>query len=177
MKTHYTIETIGEKKLESHLNQLTELLHVAVLDGASVSFVLPFSLANARAFWVDKIHPALVQSNRILLVAKAADQVAGCVMLDFDMPPNQPHRAEIAKLLVHPKFRRNGIARALMQQVEKAAIEKQLKLLVLDTASDGAQRLYSGLGYTIAGKIPKFALDTATKNLEATTIMYKQISG
>lgn len=175
MTNHYTIETITIKTISQHLDQLAELLHVNVLDGASVSFILPFGTDDALAFWQNKIKPSLAQGKRILLIAKVGNDVAGCVMLDFDMPPNQPHRAEIAKLLVSPKYRRMGIARALMQAIEQHAKKQNHSLLVLDTANEGAESLYRQLGYERAGVIPNFALNTGGKQLEATTFMFKLI--
>lgn len=175
MHVHYTIETILPNALDAHLAELADLLHVNVLDGASVSFVLPFDQADAAEFWQKQVKPSLARGVRTLLVAKVEGELAGCVMLDYDMPRNQPHRAEIAKLLVHPKFRRLGIARALMVEVEQYARELKRSLLVLDTASDGAERLYGQLGYKLVGSIPQFAYDSDAKNLEATQIMYKQL--
>lgn len=173
--TNHNIQSLDNISIEPHLSALANLLQANVEDGGNVSFILPFSHDEALAFWVDKIKPSLAAKNRILLVAMVDAELAGCVMLDYDMPPNQPHRAEIAKLLVHPKFRRRGIARALMQEAEQQAILLKRSLLVLDTASDGAGKLYKSLGYNVAGSIPKFALTAQDKQLEATIIMYKQL--
>lgn len=173
MENHFTIETITVQDFDQHLPQLANLLHINVLDGASVSFITPFSLQDATYFWQNKVKPGLAQQSRILMVAKLGNELAGCLMLDFDLPPNQPHRAEIVKLLVHPKFRRRGIARSLMQEIEPHARAQQRSLLVLDTASQGAENLYSQLGYVRVGCIPNFALDSNAVKLETTTIMYK----
>lgn len=176
MPIHYAIETIEFNDFDAHKLGLAHLLHVNVLDGASVNFILPFSEQDAATFWRKKVLPALEQQVKTLLIAKVDDQVVGCVMLDCDMPPNQPHRAEIAKLLVHPKFRRNGIARALMVEIELFARQLGCKLLVLDTANEGAERLYQQLGYEFVGIIPKFAFTADNQRLEATTIMYKPLN-
>lgn len=175
MPHHYTIETFSAAQLQAHIDELANLLHANVSDGASVSFILPFSLTDAANFWQQKVKPSLEQDVRILLVAKVDDEVAGCVMLDFDMPPNQPHRAEIAKLLVNPKFRRRGIARALMIEIEQQAMAKNFKLLVLDTANDSAENLYKSLGYIVSGCIPNFALSVHSAQLEPTIIMYRSL--
>jgi len=109
---------------EAHalLPGLGDLLHACVQDGASVSFVLPFGPEAARAFWLDKVLPPLESGGLVLWVAMREGRVAGAVQLDCDTPPNQPHRAEIRKLLVHPDFRRRGIARELMQAAEATAV-------------------------------------------------------
>lgn len=175
MTNHFTIETIIPDSIDAHLAELSELLHTSVLDGASISFILPFSQQDAYNFWANKIRPSLAQNTKTLLVAKAKNKIAGCVMLNYDMPPNQPHRAEIAKLLVHPNFRRRGLAKTLMTEIEQHAIAKNHKLLVLDTANAGAEKLYTQLGYKVAGVIPDFALNIDGEQLEATTIMYKKL--
>lgn len=173
--TNHNIQSLDNISIEPHLPALANLLHANVEDGASVSFILPFSHAEALAFWVDKIKPSLAAGNRILLVAVVDGELAGCVMLDYDMPPNQPHRAEIAKLLVNPKFRRRGIARALMVEIEQQAITQKRSLLMLDTASNAAETLYKSLGYKVVGSIPNFALSVQDIRLEATMIMYKHL--
>nr|WP_313657325.1 GNAT family N-acetyltransferase [Achromobacter ruhlandii] len=164
---------------EAHalLPSLGELLHACVQDGASVSFVLPFGPEAARAFWLDKVLPPLESGGLVLLVAMEAGRVAGSVQLDCDTPPNQPHRAEIRKLLVHPDFRRRGIARALMQAAEAAAVEAGRSLITLDTRTgDNAEPLYTSLGYHTVGVIPGFARDARDPSrLDGTTIMYKPL--
>src|SRR5947208_5253778 len=103
------------------IDRLAEILHRAVHAGASVSFILPFALDDARAFWRDRIRPAAESGARHVLVARLDGRIAGTVQLILDTPPNQRHRAEIAKLLVHPDARRLGVARALMSAVEEVA--------------------------------------------------------
>ncbi|MBL1421293.1 MAG: GNAT family N-acetyltransferase [Alphaproteobacteria bacterium] len=173
MTDNFTISSITSTTIDAHLTDLANLLKVNVEGGASVSFILPFSQDQAAAFWVDKIKPSLQAVNCILLVAMVDNELAGCVMLDYDMPANQPHRADIAKLLVHPKFRRRGIARALMVEIEQQAIEQKRSTLVLDTANKGAEILYESLGYQPVGSIPNFGLNAQNLQLEPTTIMYK----
>jgi ribosomal protein S18 acetylase RimI-like enzyme len=103
--------------------------------------------------------------------------VVGSVQLDYDTPPNQPHRADVRKLLVHPRSRRQGIARMLMRELERRARERGRTLLTLDTRSgDKAEPLYASMGYCVVGIIPGFCRDTADAGrLDATTIMYKQL--
>lgn len=101
-------------ELERLVPGLGRVLHACVLDGASVGgyIFLPFTEVEARGFWLDKVLPAVKGGCRIVLVAAVDGEVVGTVQLDYDTPPNQPHRAEVRKLLVHPKARRKGVARA-----------------------------------------------------------------
>ncbi|MBV8211748.1 MAG: GNAT family N-acetyltransferase [Verrucomicrobia bacterium] len=163
--------------LGQHLDAIAEILHACVHDGANVGFVLPFDLNQARAFWAEKIAPGLVANSRIVLVAKVNNQVAGTVQLNLDTPPNQPHRADVSKLLVHPKYRKLGIGRALMEQIESYAENDGRRLLTLDTATDIAENLYLSLGYERAGHIPGYARDPNEDRFVGTTIMYKVLPG
>ena len=159
------------------LNELGDVLHACVHGGASVSFVLPYSTDDAQAFWRNKVLPAVEGGHLSLWVARRNGRIAGSVQLDTDTPPNQPHRAEIRKLLVHPDFRRRGIARDLMRAAEAHAIHLGRTLLTLDTRSgDNAEPLYASLGYATAGQIPGFSRDPHDPGkLDATTIMYKRV--
>jgi ribosomal protein S18 acetylase RimI-like enzyme len=163
--------------LAQHLEAIAEILHACVHDGANVGFVLPFDLNRARAFWVEKIGPGLVADTRIVLAAKVDGQLAGTVQLNLDTPPNQPHRAEVSKLLVHPKYRRLGVGRALMQQIESYGANAGRRLLTLDTATDIAETLYVSLGYERAGHIPGYAREPNEERFVGTTIMYKVLPG
>lgn len=171
------IFAMDAEQAEAWLPELAELLHACVHDGASIHFVLPFSLEQAAAFWRDKTLPGVAGGGRLLLAALLDGELAGSVQLDCDTPPNQPHRAEVCKLLVHPRHRRQGIARALMLELERHAQARGRSLLTLDTASgDKAEPLYRSLGYQVAGMIPGFALDGRGEKLNATTILYKTLS-
>ncbi|WP_419908455.1 GNAT family N-acetyltransferase [Hoeflea sp.] len=172
----HKIIAVGRKTLPRYLEGLCDVLCSAVEAGASISFVMPHTLADSRRFWLETICPGLNSDSRVLLVATVGDAVAGTVQLDCDLPPNQPHRAEILKLIVHPAFRRKGIARALMVEIEAVASERGKSLLTLDTASAEAERLYLSLGFVRAGVIPGFARDPIEDRLEPTTIMYKQLA-
>ncbi len=156
---------------------LSDVLHAVVHVGAGVSFVVPFSIADARAFWVDKVLPGVRARTRRVLVARWNERIVGTVQLDLAVPPNQLHRAEVAKLLVHPDARRRGIARALMIALERTALSAGRTLLTLDTWTDGhAELLYRSLGYVTVGVIPRFARGSLTPELEPTTIMYKELA-
>lgn len=163
--------------LERDIEMLGEVLHAIVHSGSSVSFILPFSQEEAREFWRQRTLPALRGGSCRVLVARQVGRIVGTVQLEFPWPPNQPHRAEVSKLLVHPDAQRQGIARALMVALEEIAREEGRTLLTLDTWTGSvAERLYTSLGYIIAGVIPRFARPSLTPELEATTIMYKELS-
>lgn len=161
----------------AHLPALGELLHACVQGGASVSFVLPYSPEDAQAFWRAKVLPGVAGGGLALWVARQDGRIAGSVQLDSDTPPNQPHRAEVRKLLVHPDFRRRGIARRLMREAESHAARIGRSLITLDTRTgDSAEPLYASLGYVTVGQIPGFSRDPRDAGkLDATTIMYKRL--
>jgi len=166
----------GGAALEADLAMLAEVLHAVVHTGAGVSFVVPFSIEEARAFWSDTVVPRVRAGARRVLVARAAGRIVGTVQLDLATAPNQQHRAEVMKLLVHPASRRRGIARALMVALERLASAERRTLLTLDTWTGGyAEQLYRSLGYTVVGAIPRYARGSTTPELEPTTIMYKEL--
>src|SRR6516225_11973428 len=158
------------------LDMLGSVLHACVHAGASVSFVLPFSRDDAKAFWQDQVLPAVHAGSRCVLLARLGCRIVGTVQLDLATPPNQPHRAEVKKLLVHPDARRRGIARSLMIALEDQARDARRSLLTLDTVTGGAaEPLYLSLGYVAVGAIPSYALNFNASNLESTTVMYKRL--
>jgi ribosomal protein S18 acetylase RimI-like enzyme len=176
--SNIAIDKLSARGLVDELDGLTGVLHACVAAGASVNFVLPFSRNEAAAFWLQKVHPALKSGVRLLLVARMGEDLAGTVQLDLDTPPNQAHRAEVSKLLVHPDFRRRGIARRLMQAVEAEALVAGRTLLTLDTRTgDSAEPLYRSLGFVAAGTIPGFCRATDADRLDSTTYMYKALGG
>ena len=169
-------DRVGTASLEQDIHMLGEVLHAVVYDGAGVSFIVPFSLDEARAFWVDTVLPGVRARTRRVLVARWNARIVGTVQLDLAAPPNQQHRAEVLKLLVHPEARRRGIARALMMALEAVAQSEGRTLLTLDTwTGRSAERLYLSLGYVAAGVIPRYARGSLTPELEPTTIMYKEL--
>lgn len=166
-----------EHAIDRDVASLGDLLYDCVHAGAAVSFILPFSRDDAAAFWRDKVLPAAQAETCRVLVARGENgTIAGTVQLDLATPPNQPHRGEIKKLLVHPSERRAGIARALMIAIEEQARAAGRTLLTLDTASAAAERLYASLGYVRVGVIPRFSLHPVSLELEGTTVMYKELS-
>jgi GNAT superfamily N-acetyltransferase len=167
----------GAASLEHDLDMLGEVLHAVVHGGAGVSFFVPFALDEARAFWLDKVLPGVRAGTRRVVVARWDARIVGRVQLELSVPPNQQHRAEVAKLLVHPAARRRGIARALMIALEAIAQSEARTLLTLDTVTgSSAEPLYRSLGYIPAGVIPRYARASLTPDLEATTIMYKELA-
>lgn len=156
--------------------QLSEILIEVVANGGSVSFMHPLAPEAANAFWEDSL-AAAERGERVILGAWEGDLLAGTVTLILNCPPNQPHRAEIAKLMSRLSHRGRGVAAALMRAVEREAVERARTLLVLDTAADGgAAGLYEKLGYVLAGSIPDYALKPHG-GLTATMVYWKRIGG
>jgi ribosomal protein S18 acetylase RimI-like enzyme len=177
MSNDATICAFSPQDIASRLGELGALMHACVRHGASIGYVLPFSSAQGEAFWLDKVLPGVQAGSRLLLVAQIAGAVAGSVQLDYDTPPNQPHRADVRKLLVHPAYRRQGIAHKLMRELEARATQLGRTLLTLDTRTgDKAEPLYASMGYKVVGIIPDFCCDPCdATRLDATTIMYKRL--
>ena len=142
---------------DAHIWQLADVLIDCVEGGASVSFMLPLTRDRALAFW-QRVGEGVARGERALLVAEDAQGIVGTVQLVLDQPENQPHRAEVSKMLVHRRARRQGVGALLMQAVEQLARDHGKTLLVLDTSSPEAERLYARQGWTRAGVIPGFAL-------------------
>jgi len=174
--TAITVATFSAVDIAGHLGELGLLLHACVHDGASIGFILPYTTDDSQAFWSRKVLPAVRDGSRVLLVARAGERITGSVQLNYDTPPNQYHRAEVSKLLVHPEIRRRGIARALMAELELLARQLGRSLLTLDTRTgDAAEPLYTSLGYRTAGVIPGYCRDPFEDRLDPTTIMYKRL--
>jgi ribosomal protein S18 acetylase RimI-like enzyme len=153
---------------------LSTMMIDVVANNGSVSFMHPLEPERARAFW-DGALAAADRRERIILGAFDGDVLAGTVTLLLDCPPNQPHRAEVAKMMTRPSHRGRGIASALMHELEELAVQHGRTLLVLDTATiDGASRLYERHGFTLAGEIPNYAL-TPFGALTGTKIYWKRI--
>ncbi|KSP94749.2 GNAT family N-acetyltransferase [Pseudomonas aeruginosa] len=170
-----TIRRLAAEEALARLDELAELLLDCVEGGASVSFMWPLLREQASAFWRG-VAEGVARGERLLLVAEAGGTIVGSVQLLLAQPPNQPHRADVAKLLVHRRARRRGLAEALMGELDRLAVEHGKSLLVLDTVSgSGAERLYLKVGWTRVGEIPDYALmpDGA---LCPTTYFYKRLA-
>ena len=155
-------------------DMLVDILIETVAAGGSVSFMHPLARAAAEAFW-EKSLRAAARGERVVLGAWDGAALIGTVTLLLDFPPNQPHRAEIAKLMTSVDQRGKGVATRLMQAAERLAGEKGRTLLVLDTAAEeGASGLYEKLGFTLTGEIPDYALKPHG-GLTGTLIYWKRI--
>lgn len=155
---------------------LSTMLIDVVANNGSVSFMHPLALERARTFW-DLALAAADRGERVILGAWDGAELVATVTLLLDCPPNQPHRAEVAKMMTRPSHRGRGIASALMKELERLAVEHRRTLLVLDTATiDGASRLYERQGFTFAGEIPDYAL-TPFGELTGTRLYWKRIGG
>jgi ribosomal protein S18 acetylase RimI-like enzyme len=153
---------------------LSEIIIEVVAVGGSVSFMHPLSPPAAVDFWAGSL-AAADAGSRVVLGATIDGELAGTVTLDLDTPPNQPHRADIAKLMTRVGHRGRGVARALMLEAERIAVAERRTLLTLDTAAeDGAAGLYEALGYQFAGAIPDYALKPLG-GLTATLLYFKRI--
>ena len=139
------------------IGELADVLADCVKGGASVNFMLPYTPADAAQFF-RKVIPSIERGETVLLAAKVDGVIVGTVQLGLDTPPNQPHRAEVKKMLVHRSARHKGVGAALLTHVEAIAREKARTLLILDTASDDARRLYERGGWQRLGNIPDYAL-------------------
>jgi GNAT superfamily N-acetyltransferase len=142
---------------EPQLRGLADVLIDCVDGGASVSFMHPLSPAKALEFWC-KVADGVTRGERALLVAEDDGGIIGTVQLILDQAENQPHRADLSKMLMHRRARRRGVGEALLKSAETVARECGKSLLVLDTASGDAERLYEKLGWQRCGVIPGYAL-------------------
>ncbi len=158
MPDRIEVRRLGAVELPAQLDALARVLHDCVSGGASVSYMAPFSHEQARDAFAG-FAAEVEQGRRLLLAAFADGELVGTVQVILALPPNQPHRAEIAKLLVHRSARKRGIARLLMEAAEDEARAEGKTLLVLDAVTgDAAARLYTRLGWTTVGEIPGYAL-------------------
>ena len=161
---------------EVQVEALTDVLIDCVEGGASVSFMHPLSRGRAVEFW-HRVARGVAAGERALLVAEDARGLCGTVQLIFDLPENQSHRADVAKMLVHRRARRQGLGAALMRAAEATARECGKTLLVLDSVTGGdAARLYERLGWVRVGDIPGYAL-MPRGGLCSTTYYYRNLGG
>jgi GNAT superfamily N-acetyltransferase len=168
------VRRFGRGEARQHLDGLAAVLADCVAGGASVSYMAPFSHDDARAAFEGFVADA-ERGGRVLLAAFDDGRVVGTVQVVLSTPPNQPHRGDIAKLLVHRSARRRGVAQRLMERAEDEARAEGRTLLVLDTVTgDNAERLYARLGWTRVGVVPGYALYPDGRPC-ATTFFYKEL--
>lgn len=174
-RIHTQVRTLSAEEAETHANALADVLIDCVQGGASVSFMLPISRDTALAFWRG-VAQGVKRGERILLVAAdGAGRMVGTAQLVLAQPENQPHRADVAKVLVCRDARGHGVGLRLMHAVEAAARAAGKTVLVLDTVTGGAaERLYARAGWQRVGDVPNYALmpDGA---LCGTTFYHKQL--
>lgn len=168
------IRRLDPAEIHQHLDELAGVLEDVVAGGASIGYMAPFSHADARKAF-ESFAANVAQGRRLLLAGFLDGALVGTVQVILAAPPNQPHRGEITKLLVHRSGRRRGVAQRLMERAETEALTEGKTLLVLDTADDTAERLYSRLGWTLVGVIPGFALFPDGRPC-ATTVFYKTLT-
>ena len=159
---------------DAQIEGLTTLLIDCVEGGASVSFMLPLTRARAVAFWT-RVARETAAGERALLIAEDTEGICGTVQLILAQPENQPHRADLSKMLVHRRARRQGLGEALMRAAEQMGRACGRTLLVLDAVTGGdAARMYERLGWQRVGEIPGYALLPAG-GLCSTTVYYREI--
>ena len=148
------LDAIGDREIQG----LSDVLIDCVEGGASVSFMLPMTRAKADAFWRG-VSASAARGERVVLAAEdASGRIIGTAQVILAQPENQPHRGDLAKMLVHRRARRQGIGAALLAAAERSALSAGKTLLVLDTASDDAERLYGRGGWQRCGQVPNYAL-------------------
>ena len=168
------VRRLSGQEARARLDGLAAVLHDCVEGGASVSYMAPFSDEDARAAF-DGFVAEAASGRRLIVAAFDEKELVGTVQVILALPPNQPHRGEIAKLLVRRSARRRGIARLLMERAEAEAHAEGKTLLVLDTVTgDPAEALYEGMGWTRVGVIPNFALYPDGRPC-ATTFFWKAV--
>jgi len=168
------IRRLDADDARAHLDGLARVLADCIAGGASVSFMAPFSHDDARNVFED-VAADVEQGHRVLLAAFADGELVGTVQVLLALPPNQPHRGEIVKLLVHSSARRRGVAQRLMEQAEIEARAEGRSLLVLDAVTGGdAERLYARIGWNKVGVIPGYALFPDGRPCD-TTYFWKEI--
>jgi GNAT superfamily N-acetyltransferase len=161
---------------DAHVSQLADVLIDCVEGGASVSFMLPLTRERALAFW-NKVAAGAAADERVVLVAEDGHGICGTVQLILDLPENQPHRADVAKMLVHRRARRRGVGEALMRAADVEAKKRGRTMLVLDAVTGGdAARLYEKLGWIKVGDVPRFALMPDGAEC-GTTFYYRDLAG
>ncbi|AMN54307.1 acetyltransferase [Labrenzia sp. CP4] len=168
------VDLMSADEVRRSLPALGQLLKACVEDGAGIGFLLPMPQDKAEAFWASKL-PAIESGEAFLLATRQGADIAGVVMLVKAGADNQPHRADVAKLMVHPEHRRKGLARKLMSAIDGLARSENRWMLVLDTVTgDRAEKLYPTCGYQKVGVIPDYAYNSHG-HLDATTVFFKDL--
>jgi GNAT superfamily N-acetyltransferase len=167
------VERLPMPVTERDLRGLAEVLVDAIDSGAAVSFLAPLTVERAMDWW----RASIARTTPIVLVERDAVGIVGTVQLLRVWAPNQPHRAEISKLMVHRRGRRNGIGARLVRAIETEARIAGYSLLTLDAKQgEAAERLYQRQGWTLAGTIPRYALDPDGSALHDAVIYYKELA-
>lgn len=170
------IAELSHSDIKSHARDLGRVLLDSVADGAAISFMATLTASEAEGFWREDVHASVRSQARRLFAAFVEDRLVGTVQLVMGMPPNQPHRAEISKMIVHPESRRRGLGKALLTAALDAARDADKTLVTLDTRTgDVSELLYRSLGFKQAGVIPDFAYDPDGLARHATTYMYRYL--
>lgn len=169
-----TVQTEIVPDIAAAARELGDVLIDCVEGGASVSFMWPMRREKADRFWAG-VDRAAREGHAVVLAARDEYGICGTVQLRTDLPENQPHRGDIAKLLVHRRARGRGIGEALMRHIEEIASGRGLSLLVLDTASPQAERIYRRLGWQECGTIPEYALNPDGSPCD-TTVFYRRLA-
>lgn len=164
------LETLSDREVHG----LSEVVRSCVEGGASVGFMLPLTRSKVEGFWRDAFASAIRGERVVLVAADAANTIVGTVQVIWAQPENQPHRADVEKMLVHRRARRQGIGAALLSAAEQCARRAGKTLLVLDTASADAERLYARQGWQRVGAIPDYAL-WPTGGFCPTTIFFRDL--
>jgi GNAT superfamily N-acetyltransferase len=163
-----------ERLDERQIAELADVLVDAIDSGAGVSFLHPLEPERARAFW-SGVADDVAAGARALLVAEDEAGIVGTVQLVLSQPENQPHRADLSKMLVHRRARRRGVGAALLEAAEQTARDCGKTLVVLDTnTGSDAERLYERMGWVRVGEIPDFSVQPRG-GLRATTVFYKLV--
>lgn len=168
------VRALSPEEFDASVGRLGEILADAVASGAGVSFMPPFSAADGEAYWRG-LSAALRKGSKTIIAARTGREISGSVILERAWAPNQPHRCEMAKLIVHRDYRRQGIGTLLIRAAEAKAREMGLTLITFDAVAHGAvEGFYRKLGYACAGHIPGYAL-SPSGFLDDTAIFYKQL--
>jgi GNAT superfamily N-acetyltransferase len=174
MTSEVSVRRVGPNEAAACADALADVLLDCVEGGASVSFMWPLPRERALAFWRG-VAEGVARGERVLLIAEDAEGIVGTVQLVTGLPENQPHRADVAKMLVHRRARRRGIAQRLMAAVDEAARAERRTVLVLDTVTGGdAERLYERAGWQRVGTVPNYAL-MPDGRFCGTTFFHKQL--